>query len=90
MLSDEAAALVSDDKWFADPWLAWPASDVKKWRTDPWFNAALSKVQAVVGDIADPLVYTHYMHFFPGSYRINAITPPASAHCGVVQARSIQ
>jgi len=74
-LSDEAAALTDHDLWKGDIWLNNPGSQVEKWRLDPWFRDAVCKVQAAVADMHDPLVYTDYMHFFPGSYRIHAITP---------------
>jgi RNA polymerase sigma-70 factor (ECF subfamily) len=61
-LADEAAALTSDEVWKAHPWLNWHESDVAGWRQDPWFATAAARVQDAVADIAEPLVYTNYMH----------------------------
>jgi hypothetical protein len=69
-LADEAAALTDDAKWKADPWLNVPESEVAVWRRDSWFRAALTKVEAAVKDIHDPLVFTNYLHFFPNFVRI--------------------
>jgi RNA polymerase sigma-70 factor (ECF subfamily) len=69
-LADEVASLTSDAQWRADPWLNRPESAVAEWRNDPWFATALSKVQTAVADIDAPLVYTHYLHYFPNGVRI--------------------
>ena len=69
-LVDEAAILQDDSRWNADPWLAAAGRDRTLWLAEPWFAAALAKVQVALAQIADPLVYTHYSHFLPLSYRI--------------------
>jgi RNA polymerase sigma factor (sigma-70 family) len=70
-LADEAEALVSDERWQADPWLAAATqSAVAEWRADPWFAGALKRVQAAAAGIQDPLAFTYYLHFFPGWVRI--------------------
>jgi RNA polymerase sigma factor (sigma-70 family) len=69
-LADEIAILTDDDKWNADWWLAEEGHARVAWLQDPWFTDALTKVQAAIADIHDPLVYTYYGHFFPQNYRI--------------------
>ena len=39
-------------------------------RGDAWFRSATEKMMRAVEQIDTPLAYTHYLHFFPGSYRI--------------------
>jgi RNA polymerase sigma-70 factor (ECF subfamily) len=80
--ADEAAAILSDEMWRADPWLNWPESEVAGWRADPWFTAALAKVQAAVADIDAPLVFTNYLHFFPGWVRIETGADPYNEPMG--------
>ncbi|MGC4043569.1 MAG: RNA polymerase sigma factor [Armatimonas sp.] len=58
-LSDEAEALVAT----GGPWLS-----------DPWFLDALTRTRASAKEINDPLVYTHYLHFFPNFVRIHPET----------------
>ncbi len=69
-LADEAARLTDDARWDADPWLAAEGHARRSWLADPWFAGALEKVQAALPAVAAPLVYTHYSHFLPLSYRI--------------------
>ena len=69
-LTDEVAILTTDARWNADPWLAEEGRDRTRWLADPWFAGALEKVAAALPAIALPLVYTHYSHFLPLSYRI--------------------
>ena len=71
-LAEEVAILMDDSKWNADPWLAEEGHARTQWLQDPWFIDALAQVQAAVKGIRDPLVYTHYGHFFPLSYRTTA------------------
>jgi len=66
-LADEAAVLTNEPR---------------VWETDPWFVAARAKVQAAVADIGDPLVYTHYLHFFPNFYRIEPGIDPFDTPLG--------
>ena len=75
-LADEAAALTDPVLWKEDKWLNYEESQIDRWRLDPWFQEATRKVQAAVAAMRDPLVYTDYTHFFPGSYRIHAVTAP--------------
>ncbi len=75
-LADEVAILTDDARWEADSWLAEEGRARRQWLQDPWFTAALAKVQAAIADIHDPLVYTHYGHFFPLSYRIATTEDP--------------
>jgi RNA polymerase sigma factor (sigma-70 family) len=81
-LADEAATIVSEEQWQADTWLNWPASDVAGWRADPWFAGALAQVQASVANINDPLVFTNYLHFFPGWIRIEVGPDPINEPLG--------
>lgn len=69
-LTDELEILTNDARWNADAWLAEEGKERKKWLADSWFTAALEKTRNAVADIQEPLVYTHYLHFYPGSYRI--------------------
>ncbi len=69
-LTDEAQALLDDDKWASDPWLSGENGDIQGWRQDPWFKEALTNVQKAVADIDTPLVLTDYVHFFPNWIRI--------------------
>jgi len=69
-LADEVAILTDDVRWNADAWLAEEGRARREWLADPWFAAALTKVQAAIADIHDPLIYTSYGFFFPLSYRI--------------------
>ncbi|HLK59081.1 MAG TPA: RNA polymerase sigma factor [Chthonomonadaceae bacterium] len=69
-LADEVEILTEDAKWNADPWLAEEGAERREWLQDPWFAGALARVQAAIADIAAPLVYTNYLHFFPQVYRI--------------------
>ena len=71
-LLNEVAILTTDDLWNADPWLAEAGASRAEWLRDPWFSAALRKVTSAVADIADPLVYTNSLFFFPQGYRIQA------------------
>lgn len=81
-LADEIAILTDDDKWNADAWLAEEGKERQGWLQDPWFTAALAKVQAAIGDIHDPLVYTYYGHFFPQNYRIQPDSDPFNEPLG--------
>lgn len=81
-LTDEVAILTDDARWNADPWLAEEGRARAQWLRDPWFADAVAKVQAAIADIHDPLVYTHYGHFFPLSYRIYPAADPFSEPLG--------
>ncbi len=60
-LPDEVAAIeAADGDWFADT----------------WFRSALDKVRTAVRDIQTLLVFTHFLHFFPGFLRIEPGTDP--------------
>lgn len=75
-LTDEVAILGDDARRNADPWLAEAGHARRDWLANPWFAAALIRVQAAAHDIHAPLVYTHYGHFFPQSYRIAPASDP--------------
>ena len=69
-LQDEANTLTDPDLWSADAWLNTPDNHSAEWRQDDWFRASAAKVQERVSGIEAPLVFTHYLHFFPNSLRI--------------------
>lgn len=69
-LTDELEILRNDARWNADAWLAEEGKERKEWLADAWFAAALAKARKVAADINNPLVYTNYLHFYPGWYRI--------------------
>lgn len=75
-LADEVSILTDDMRWNADPWLAEEGHARAQWLADSWFADALTKVQAAIADIHDPLVYTSYGFFFPLSYRIATTDDP--------------
>lgn len=72
-LQDELEAITSDVLWNADPWLAEAGHYRTQWLQDAWFLQSLAKVQAAIRDITTPLVWTHYLHFFPNFYRIQPV-----------------
>lgn len=73
-LTDEIEVILSDEKWNADWWLAEAGKSRHAWLSDPWFQAALAKTRAATAEIDDPLVFTHYLHFFPNFLRIEPAT----------------
>ncbi len=81
-LSDEVAILTDDSLWAADSWLAEEGKSRRDWLSDPWFAAAVARVRDAARDITTPLVYTHYMQFFPQNYRIAPGTAPTDEPLG--------
>ncbi len=73
-LTDELALIRDDDRWNANPWLAEAGNSRADWLSNPWFQSAMAKTQAAAADIKTPLVFTHYLHFFPNFVRIEAAT----------------
>ena len=83
-LADEVLILSDDARWNANPWLAEAGRARRDWLRDSWFTAALARVQAALSDIHAPLVYTHYSHFFPQSYRIAPASDPFNEPFGAL------